>query len=239
MSTLISTDSKHAWKRRLFLPAYAVKEAARYAKVTPQTLLNWQKASPASMAAVARRAKGDSLSYMQLVEVAFVASLRAAGVKLIDIRNARDYMSSKLKAEFPFAEHRFKTDGQDILMELPEFESGASKGKLVKVNRGGQLAWAEIVERKFEEFDYQKGLAIRWKVGGSESPIQIDPRVSFGAPAVAGIATWAIAGRAQCGESLDDIADDFSITVAEVEDALKFEGMSEAATLSGQQSWNH
>jgi uncharacterized protein (DUF433 family) len=236
---LISTDSQHAWKRRLFLPSYAVKEAARYAKVTPQTLLNWQRASPSTRAAVAQRAKGDSLSYMQLVEVAFVASLRAAGVKLIDIRNARDYMSTKLKSEFPFAEHRFKTDGQDILMELPEFEGGVSKGKLVKVNRGGQLAWAEIVERRFEEFDYQKGLAIRWRVDGPESPIRIDPRVSFGAPAVGGVATWAIAGRAQCGESVEDIADDFLISVDEVRAALKFEGIYVATTSPEPKSWSH
>jgi len=225
MAKLVSRDDNAPWRRRLTLPAYQVKEAARYAGITSQTILNWQKDGISSGAALSSRDKGVALSYLQLVEVAFVAALRKIGVKLEDIRNAHDYMAQKLSAEYPFAQHRFKTDGQDILMELPQFVKGASKQKLVVVNRGGQTGWAEVLKTKFEEFDYLNDLAIRWKPAGKSSHIEIDPRISFGAPIVDGIPTWAIKGRWDAGESLEDIADDFSLKPSLVKEALQFEGI--------------
>lgn len=214
------------WRRRLLLPAYRVSDAARYAGVSGQTILNWQHSTHQDgRSAIAKRDKGVSLSYLQLVEVAFVATLRKAGVKLEDIKNARDYIATKLSSEFPFASSRFKTDGKDILMELPEFVEGESRNKLVKVNRGGQMAWAEVVNTKFTEFEYQDDLAVRWHVGGRQSRVLIDPRVSFGAPMVKGIATWAVKGRWEAGESAEDIAEDFGLDEADVDYALKFEGV--------------
>lgn len=207
------------------MPAYQVVDAAKYARVTRQTILNWQNAKHAGQQVIAMRDRGASLSYLQLVELAFVAELRKAGVKLSDIKNARAYISAKLKTEFPFADVRFKTDGQDILMELGEFSKGKVKDKLIKVNKGGQIAWAPIIKTKFTEFEYQDRIAVKWHVDGLDSPVSIDPRVSFGAPMVKGVATWAIKGRYESGESLADIAEDFALDKDEVNFALKFEGI--------------
>lgn len=225
MLTSISARNAPAWKRRLYLPSYRVVDAARYAGVSTQTILNWQNSNRFEKQAIATRDKGQSLNYLQLVELAFVAALRLAGVRLPAIKDARQYMAKQLKSEYPFAEHRFKSDGKDILMQLSEFELGQSKDKLVKVNKGGQLTWATIIDTKFTEFEYQDDLAVMWHVGGKESPVLIDPRVSFGAPMVKGVATWAIKGRFDAGEPLQDIAEDFSLEAKDVNDALKFEGI--------------
>ena len=53
--------------------------------------------------------------------------------------------------------------------------------------------------------------------------VVIDPRISFGAPAVKGIATWALSGREKAGESIADIAEDFGLTLEDVKAALTFE----------------
>ncbi|TFZ02731.1 DUF433 domain-containing protein [Ramlibacter henchirensis] len=209
----------------MFLPAYRVSDAARYADISGQTIRNWQAAGDCVPPAIGERERGESLSYLQLVEVAFVAAMRRTGVKLQDIKNAREYLAVQLQSEYPFAERRFKTDGKDIWMSLDNLVAGESRSKLVKVNKGGQIAWAEIVQTRFTEFEYEDDLAVRWHVAGTDSPIVIDPRVSFGAPAVKGIATWAIKGRWQAGESIDDIADDFSLPESEVKQALQFEGI--------------
>lgn len=214
-----------AWKRRLYIPTYRVGDAARYAGVTTQTILNWQSATPFEKQAISTRSKGDSLNYLQLVELAFVAALRKTGVKLSEIKEARAYIAVQLGSEYPFSDHRFKTDGKDILMELSQFEQSESKDKLVKTNKGGQLAWAEIIDTKFTEFEYQDDLAVKWHAGGKESPVLIDPRVSFGAPMVKGVATWAIRGRFEAGEPREDIAEDFSLKAEDVDYALKFEGI--------------
>ncbi len=162
-----------------------------------------------------------------------MAAMRHAGVKLGEIKNAREYLATQLQSEFPFAEKRFKTDGKDIWMSLDNLVAGESKNKLVKVNKAGQMAWAEIVETKFTEFEYEEDLAVKWHVGGVGSPVVIDPRVSFGAPMVGGIATWAIKGRWEAGESLVDIAEDFSLPEEKVTHALKFEGIN----LSDLKAW--
>jgi len=222
------------WKRRLYLPAYRVADAARYANISGQTIRNWQHSTDLNRPAIGERDSGESLNYLQLVEVAFVSAMRRAGVKLPEIKNAREYLSVQLKSEFPFAEKSFMTDGKDIWMSLDKIVAGESTQKLVKVNRGGQIAWAEIVATKFTEFEYEDNLAVRWHVAGPESPVLIDPRVSFGSPMVKGISTWAIKGRWDAGESLPDIAEDFQLQSDQVAEALQFEGIK----LSELKAWH-
>jgi uncharacterized protein (DUF433 family)/DNA-binding transcriptional MerR regulator len=223
MDKLVSHNKVDHWRRRLTLPAYQVKEAAHYAGITTRTILNWQKDGIEAGAALSERDKRVALSYLQLVEVAFVAALRKVGVRLEDIRNAHDYIGQKLHSEYPFADYRFKTDGKDIFMELDNFVKKGSGQKLVVVSKGGQIGWSEILKHKFEEFDYLENLAICWRPAGKGSPIKIDPRVSFGAPTVKGVPTWAIRGRWDAGENKEDIADDFRIEVPLITQALQFE----------------
>lgn len=223
MATLIAERGIPPWRRRLTLPAYKVGDAAKYAQISRQTILSWESSS-GSKPVVTNRADGASLSYLQLVELAFVAQLRKAGVKLPVIKDAREYVQLQLGSEFPFAQYAFKTDGKDILMKYNNFVAGQPESKLMVANKH-QLAWGEILGDKFQEFKYEDGLAVQWHVAGKESPVLIDPRISFGAPMIGGVATWAIKGRWDAGESADDIAEDFSIDRAKVEHALKFEGI--------------
>lgn len=225
MTTLIAERGVAPWRRRLYLPSYQVADAARYSGISANTIRNWQDETNTGRKALGHRDKGEPLNYYQLVEVAFVAALRRAGVKLTEIKNAREFMAQEFSTEYPFAATKFKTDGKDIWVSLDKMVAGESSKKLVKVNRGGQLAWADVVATKFTEFDYEEDLAVRWHPRGKSSPVFIDPRISFGAPTVKGIATWAIRGRYNAGESREDIAEDFAITEREVDFALKFEGI--------------
>jgi len=219
---LIAVGEAPPWKRRLTLPAYQVNDAARYARISTQTIRNWQKNS-GGKAALAQREKGKALSYYQLVEVAFVAVMRQLGLPLSVIKDARDFIAQRLNSEFPFVENRFKVQGSKILMNLSEFDREARGNKQIVVSHGGQLEWGEMLGKKFDEFDYAKGLAVRWHIAGRDSPILIDPQIAFGAPQIKGVPTWAIKGRQQAGESIADIADDFSLKPMEVKQALQFE----------------
>ena len=223
MTTLISTDSRDPWIRRLLLPAYQVKNAARYASVTTQTVRNWQQDGKEAGAAIAARAPRASLSYLQLQELAIVSAMRAQGIELQKIRLARNYLSSRFSLEFPFSDQRVSTDGQDILMDFGDELGGALR--LLVANKGGQYVWSEIIGSRFREFDYERDLAVRWHVGGAKSGVVIDPRVSYGAPSVRGVPTWALHGRYVSGEPVGDIAKDFLITTADVKKALRFEGV--------------
>jgi len=220
---LISVGDVPAWKRRLTLPAYQANEVARYAHITTRTIRNWQSRRKGDKSAVGQRAKGNALSYFQLVEVAFVSVMRRMGVPLETIKDARTYIAQNLNSEYPFVENRFKVRGTEILMNLQQFDPHAKGNRLVVVNRGGQIEWGEMLGKKFDEFDYEKGWAVKWHVAGRGSPILIDPQIAFGAPQIKGVPTWAISGRKEAGESIRDIADDFALRIPDVEKALQFE----------------
>jgi len=151
------------------------------------------------------------------------------GVSLQRIRRARDYLAQTLNSELPFAEFRLQTEGRHVLLALQQIERDAQLGRLIVADASGQIAWQPLIGERFAEFDYEEGLALIWHVAGRESPILIDPRVSFGAPTVRGIPTWALKGRWTAGESLEELQADFRLPREEVLQALEFEGIRDAA----------
>jgi len=214
------------WRRRLTIPVYRIGEAAAYAHTTTQTAARWHRKESQILTTRTHRTE---LSYMQLIELAVVAAMRQEGVKLKAIRAAREYASSTLKCEFPFAEYKFKTDGVELIVEYADIEPNTGIDKLLYASRGGQLGWKEVLDRRLREFEYEDGgVVIRWRVNGENSDVIIDPRVSFGTPSINGTATWAIKGRWNAGESIGDIVEDFGLQADEIVEALKFEGIRPA-----------
>jgi uncharacterized protein (DUF433 family) len=60
---------------------------------------------------------------------------------------------------------------------------------------------------------------------GEHRPVAIAANIAFGRPVLVhgGISTAAIAGRIDAGESITDLADDYDLTPAEIEDAVLYE----------------
>ena len=187
----------------------------------PQLAETEQRPAP-----LAPRERGKALSYLQLIELAVVAAARDTGVPLWAVRATREYMRKEFNADFPFAQYRFKTDGKKLWIDYMDVIGKKGKGKLLETSGKGQLWWSDIVGR-LEQFEYDKklGLAVQWHVAGRQSPVLIDPRVRFGAPAVDGVPTRLLAARWDGGESPKEIAEDFDMTVRHVVAALEFEGI--------------
>ena len=228
MPDLVAVRSTEPWRRRLYLPAYRIKEAARYCGESPQTIYNWHHRDTISGLTLPGTAAGKPLSYLQLVEVAVVARFRQLGVPLENIRKARSYLATTLNEEYPFAVYAFKTEGVHLLLDFANVEQDDAL-RLIVADRYGQLGWAPLLEDRLLEFDYEDNLALKWHVGGRSSLVLIDPRIAFGAPTVQGLPTWVIKGRHIAGESMADIMDDFGVDEAAVKDGLKFEGIELAA----------
>jgi hypothetical protein len=109
------------WNERLYLPAYRYSEAARLAETTPQSVARWFRGYQApghQMQPVFDAESPRLLSYMQLVEVAFVAAFRRLGVKLDDLRRAHEYLRRQLGVDYPFAQLELKTDGKNVLANV-------------------------------------------------------------------------------------------------------------------------
>ena len=137
------------------------------------------------------------------------------------IRRAIGIAQALYGVERPLVTMRFMHDGKDIFIGELEKTAGS---RYVNLSRHGQIAW-EHIRDVLRDLDYDDDVAARWWPAGHETPIVIDPRVSFGRPYVAskGISTDAIRSRFLARESIDDIVDDFDLTAQEVEAALRFE----------------
>ncbi|MGH2408779.1 MAG: DUF433 domain-containing protein [Chloroflexota bacterium] len=213
------------WQRyRLTLPAYTYVDAARYAGIPTKTVSNWFRGAYSlghTMHPVFGEVPRDGLSYLQLVEVAFVAEMRRVRrLKLSALRTAYDHVRTELGVEYPFARERFLTDGTDLFiaaLDDPEV--------VVSASVPGQRAWRAAIEACAHSFDYINHLALRWHPMGRDFRIIIDPRISFGRPTIedTGIPTEAIADRWAAGEEVESLVDDFRLSREQVKDALWFE----------------
>ena len=219
------------WRSRLSKPAYRVGEAAMYAKISPQTVSAWERATKDSLGpAVSSRERRTGLSYLQLVEVAVVAAMRKSGVILRDIKEARKYLEKRWSEPYPFARMKFKTDGVDVLLDFIGDDKKIISDRLLSANRSGQLVWTAMLSDRLLEFDYDKsGLVRAWFVAGRQGSILIDPSIAFGAPNVDGVPTRIIKDNWVAGHPPADIAEDFGIDIKLVGEALDFEGISKEA----------
>ncbi len=226
-------QSQLRWKRRLYLPAYSFAEAARLVGTSAPTISRWYRGYEVPghrMKPVLPAERTGPLSYLELVEVAFVADFRRAGVTLERLRQAHEYCRLMFKSEHPFAQHSFKTDGVHVLAQFMEHQGGRStRAKfLIAADQGGQLVWSPAMQQRLDQFDYEQNIALRWHPRGRSNIILIDPRIAFGAPIIGetGVATWVVKGRYEAGESLQEIEDDFDVPQPQLEAALKFEGVA-------------
>jgi uncharacterized protein (DUF433 family) len=208
------------------MPAYRVGEAGRYAGVSARSVSYWHFGGSRTEAALPRRSQRELLSYYQLIEIAFVATFRNLGIPLQRIRIAREYAAQVLNSEYPFAEHSWMTEGRHVLLDLRDIEGEAFAGRLLVADRHGQVGWKDIISDRFEQFDYEGDVALVWHLRNRSNPVLIDPRVSFGAPTVKGIPTWALRGRWDAGEGIPDMQEDFGLSEEDIRHGLRFEGVN-------------
>ena len=225
MPDLVAVRGTEPWRRRLLLPTYTVADAARYVGVSPQLVSNWHYRETQTGVTLPGKEHGKPLSYLQLIELAVVSIFRQLGVSLENIRKARQYLAQSFNEEFPFTAYKFKTEGFHILLDFSQFEHDEDL-RLVVADKGGQLAWEDVMENRLLEFDYEDGgIAVQWHLAGRKSLVVIDPRIAFGAPNVSGIPTWILKGRYHAGETVTDIVEDFHLVDTAIKDAWEFEGI--------------
>lgn len=224
----MTVEPNQFWKARLATPAYRIGEAAIYAHISPQTVTAWHRARLDGRKAILKeKEKHVGLSFLQLIELAVVARMRRAGLRVAEIALARDWFSRSTGLEYPFARLRFKTDGAEILQDDEGPLREGDVEKLISANRGGQYVWRDLLSQKLEEFNYDEdtGEVSFWKVAGKDKPVLIDPKVAFGAPQVRGVKTGILKAHWLSGEDVHDLEEDFDLSAAEIVEALKFEGV--------------
>ncbi len=221
------------------LPAYSVKDAARYLRIPLVTLRSWlqgrsyfTKKGQQTFEPLIQRPNPDlpQLSFTNLVEAHVLRIIRETHqIKLDKVRKALDYMSQQFDTNHPLVLRKFQTDGIDLFVEQMDM--------LVNASRSGQLAIKETLKHLLNRVEWnEQDIAVRLfpfiQPEGDETKIlYIDPRISFGKPVIAGkgIPTNSIAELYEAGDEIEDIAYEFDCTPEQVKAAIKFEFLSLAA----------
>ena len=230
MTDLLShtTPSELARKMRL-APAYTIADAARYLGLPYSTLRYWFQNDNGNARAqvkggVLSRPREDyrELSFVNLVEAYVLKALtRAKGLRLEAIRKAVDYAREELQIERPLLDPNLRTDRRHLFLQQLE--------RLINLSRSGQLAMRTILEQYLERIEWEDEVPARFfpDVAGVSmpSPIQIDPLIAYGKPAIRGrgVPTWVIVRRIDLNETAEEVARDYDLTTDEIEAAVVYE----------------
>jgi len=216
-------------------PAYTYVEAAHYLNLPVSTLSSWFKGQTYTLNDEVRRFQpvitldgrpGEGLSFLNLVEAHVLAALRREHrIPLQKVRRALDYVERQLGVERPLINARFETDGVNLLVRELE--------RLVNVSQEGQLEIEPVIRTYLRRIERDpSGLPIklypftRRAVSADDpQPVEIDPRVSFGRPVLAGrgVPTAVLADRFKAGDSLTDLAEDYDTSPQVIEEAIRCE----------------
>lgn len=214
--------------------SYPLTEGARYLKLPDATLRSWVVGRPYPKAREVGRflplitppsRKPPVLSFWNLIEAHVLRSLRTDhGVSLKALRLAIHYAEKSLGIERRLLDEKLRTDAGQVFLDR--------YGQLISLSASGQLAMRKLFDAHLKrvEWDAWQFPVRLYPFVSSEAvtsamPIAIDSQIAFGRPVVQrlGISTGAIADRIDAGETVGELAADYGLSRAEVEQAVVYE----------------
>jgi uncharacterized protein (DUF433 family) len=166
-----------------------------------------------------------TLSFWNLIEGHVLRSLRTDhGVSLDALRRAVRYAQKSLDIERLLLSQELRTDAGRLLLER--------YGELIDLSKSGQLAMRHAFNEHLARVEWdQWKFPVRLYPFASRDlptlnrPIAIDAQVAFGRPVLAlrGVTTGAIAERIDAGETAAELADDYDLSVEQIEEAVLYE----------------
>jgi uncharacterized protein (DUF433 family) len=168
---------------------------------------------------------GDSsvyLGFLDLVQVRVAAAFIAAGLSPQKVRKAIDYGREVIQRDYPFANARFRTDGQTVILHV--LQEGEDD-RLIDLFRSGQYVMQRVIEPSLKGLEFENDFAARWWPLGRQRGIVIDPKRQFGQPIddTSGVPTVVLANAAEAEGSITKAARAFMVPRASVRRAVAFE----------------
>jgi uncharacterized protein (DUF433 family) len=214
--------------------AYSLAEAARYVRLPAATLRSWVLGRQYPTA----DGRGDFpplikpasrepawLSFSNLIEAHVLRSLRTEhGVSVKALRDALAYAQKKLGIDRLLLREELRAEPGKVFLDR--------YGQLIELTASGQLAMRHLFDEHLKRVEWDSSrFPVRLypfvlpSAASAERSIVIDPRIAFGRPVMLtkGISTSAIAERVDAGETVNDLAADYGLGPAEIEQAVVYE----------------
>jgi len=174
----------------------------------------------------AERTRDEEVTWGEFVETRLLAEFRARGASMHRLRPA----VVRLREEFgryPLAHARpfLDVEGRELVRHVQQ-EVGITGHEMLVVVRSGQAMMSAPVQsfvgdlRYVGDTDPEATAVVPVQFGGL---VTLDPLHQYGRPVVRAVPTDVVAEQFRAGESTETIADLFDLTIAQVEQALRFE----------------
>jgi uncharacterized protein (DUF433 family) len=165
-----------------------------------------------------------TVPFIGFAEAFVLSSFRRAGVPLQRIRPAVEVLEKEIGVDHALASKRLYTDGAEVLFDYANKRGEREVMELVVV-RTQQRQFSGVVKDYLKRIQYGgDGWAdsVRLPTYGS-AEVVVDPKVAFGLPVVVhgGARVEDLVDRFQAGDSVAEIAMDFSVPPDEVEDVIR------------------
>jgi uncharacterized protein (DUF433 family) len=210
----------------LLIPLYKQGEAATMLGMPQSTFNHWASGYTTtagnrkpSFITVDRPGRGYTVPFIGLAEAWIVRAFTKAGVPTARIRPALEQLRTQIGIEHALASDRLKTDGAEILWDLRQSDKAFDDNRLVVV-RNGQATFGEIVREHLRHVDYRDGFIGQLRIPRADgADFTVDPEINFGQPTLTeyGVRVDDILARIAAGETMDDVAADYNLPSATVE----------------------
>lgn len=201
---------------------YDAVEAAALLHVHPEWLVRWSVGPKAIIPPEFRPA----FSFVDLISLRVVKQLWDRRVAADEIASAHRFLADEFEVDRPFAHRRAQ---ESLATAEGKLLSILDADHVVDAGRSGQGVFRAVVEPVMKGLEYDdRYMANLWR---PRDRIWLNPRVQAGAPCVdqRRIPTAQVAGMVALGDSPHDIADDFDLSLKDVEAAVQFEASLLAA----------
>jgi uncharacterized protein (DUF433 family) len=201
-------------------PAYSCLQAAHYVGVPSHTLRRWIGED-----GLIRTPNPSALSFNNLAEAHILKAMRRVhGISLQGIRKALRELSELRRSDHPLLDETFETDGVDLCIR--------DQDAVINLSKRSQREFREFVSlylHRVQRDDAGRVTRLYPFVVAEHANeprnISISPTVSFGKPVLAGtgISTSVIVGRFNARDSVADLAREYQVEPAVLEDAIRWE----------------
>lgn len=209
-------------------------EAARNLDVPPSTLAAWARGytkrfpsrtvrSGPIISARPAKPHEPTIPFVGLAEGMVVAAFRRSGVSMQHIRKAVQILEREIGLDHALASQRLYSDGARILFD--RLGRRSDEAALLEVVVSGQGVFADVIVEYLERITYAPdGWAKQLILPITQRRIvEVDPERAFGQPIFLDGAARVedVIDRWKAGEPLVDVAADFGVPPADVEDVLR------------------
>jgi hypothetical protein len=207
---------------------YSISEAAWLLGLPPQTLRRWLqgwKTRGKPYEPVIRESINDreEVTWGEFVEAGFLREYRLSGVPVQNMRPFIQRVRDEFDIAYPFAHFKPLVGSRELVYGL-QLEAGLDQRLFVVTQAGDQTFLnAEPLDKFLKKVEFSPEQVVqRWLPLGNESPVALDPDLSYGIPQIRGIRTELIVESVEAG-GYEEASASWGVTRGEIDAAVEWD----------------